>query len=113
VKVALIAAIVVVLAAAGITGYLLWPSTSCGLNCVALPFTGLNHPYGVAVDAAGTLYVTDANNNRVLRLAAGATTPTVLPFTGLSNPLGVAVDAAGTLYVADQGNRRVLKLPVR
>jgi serine/threonine-protein kinase len=33
-----------------------------------LPFTGLNTPYGVAVDAAGTLYVAD--NNRVVKLPA-------------------------------------------
>jgi serine/threonine-protein kinase len=33
-----------------------------------LPFTGLNFPNGVAVDAAGNLYVTDAGNNRVLKL---------------------------------------------
>ena len=35
-----------------------------------LPFTGLNHPYGVAVDAAGNVYVTDTGNNRVLKLPA-------------------------------------------
>jgi serine/threonine protein kinase, bacterial len=77
---------------------------------VVLPFTGLNSPRGVAVDAAGTLYVTDYGNSRVLKLAAGASAQTVLPFTGLNNPWGVAVDAAGTLYVTDWGNNRVLKL---
>jgi DNA-binding beta-propeller fold protein YncE len=40
-----------------------------------LPFTGLNHPSGVAVDTAGNLYVTDGYNNRVLKLAAGSATP--------------------------------------
>ncbi len=74
---------------------------------VALPFTGLKHPYGVAVDAAGTLYVTDLNS--VVKLAAGATTQTVLPFTGLSESNGVAVDTAGAVYVTDNNNR-VLKL---
>jgi DNA-binding beta-propeller fold protein YncE len=66
-----------------------------------LPFTGLNNPYGVAVDTAGNLYVTDSGNNRVLKLAAGSNTQSVLPFTGLHNPAGVAVDAAGNLYVTD------------
>ena len=66
-----------------------------------LPFTGLNRPYGVAVDTAGNVYVTDVVNNRVLKLAAGSTTQTVLPFTGLDDPRGVAVDAAGDLYVTD------------
>ena len=36
-----------------------------------LPFTGLNNPWGVAVDTAGSVYVTDGNNNRVVKLAAG------------------------------------------
>jgi serine/threonine-protein kinase len=77
---------------------------------VVLPFTGLNHPDGVAVDGAGNLYVADRGNSRVLKLAAGATTPVVLPFTGLSSSGGVAVDGAGDLYVTDYGNDRVLKL---
>ena len=67
-----------------------------------LPFTGLNHPAGVAVDTAGNLYVVDWGNNRVLKLAAGSTTQAVLPFTGLNDPDGVAVDAAGNLYVTDR-----------
>jgi serine/threonine protein kinase, bacterial len=36
-----------------------------------LPFTGLNNPVGVAVDTAGSLYVTDVGNNRVVKLATG------------------------------------------
>ena len=75
-----------------------------------LPFTGLDHPAGVAVQSTGTLYVTDPGNNRVLKLAAGSSTPTELPFTGLSSPGGVAVDSTGALYVTDPGNNRVLKL---
>ena len=102
----LIAAIVVVLAAsAGITGYLLWPKRG-----QTLPFTGLNRPYGVAVDAAGSVYVTEENNNRVVKLAAGSTTQSVLPFTGLNHPRGVAVDAVGDMYVVDNGNNRVVEL---
>jgi DNA-binding beta-propeller fold protein YncE len=36
-----------------------------------LPFTGLNLPLGVAVDAAGNVYVTDDSNQRVVKLPAG------------------------------------------
>ena len=36
-----------------------------------LPFTSLNHSYGVAVDSAGSGYVTDRNTNRVLKLPPG------------------------------------------
>ncbi len=38
---------------------------------VELPFVGLTHPTGVAVDSAGNVYVTDFDNNRVLKLPAG------------------------------------------
>ncbi len=55
----------------------------------------------MAVDTAGNLYVTDSDNNRVLKLPAGSNTPSVLPFTGLHLPCGVAVDAAGNVYVTD------------
>jgi serine/threonine protein kinase, bacterial len=77
-----------------------------------LPFTGLvGLSTGVAVDAAGNVYVTDPINKRVLKLAAGSSTQTVLPFAGLSSPQGVAADAAGNVYVTDPNNKRVLKLP--
>ena len=78
---------------------------------VVLPFTGLNYPVGVAVDSTGTAYVTDFENDRVLKLAAGSSTQEVLPFTGLNLPDSVAADSTGTLYVVDMGNNRVLKLP--
>ena len=77
---------------------------------VTLPFTGLKLPGGVAVDAAGTVYVADENNNRVLELAAGSSIQSVLPFTDLNVPGDVAVDTAGNLYVTDAYNNRVLKL---
>jgi serine/threonine-protein kinase len=36
-----------------------------------LPITGLNSPEGVAVDTAGTVYIADNGNNRVVKLPAG------------------------------------------
>ena len=82
---------------------------------VELPFTGLQGPDDddVAVDSAGNVYVTDDDNNRVLKLPAGSNTPIKLPFTGLNRPQGVAVDSAGNVYVTDAGNNRALKLPAR
>ena len=84
----------------------------------ALPFTDLRVPHGVAVDAAGNVYVTDSHTNPVLKLAAGSNTQTVLPFTDLdlcpnvidASLAGVAVDAAGNVYVADSCHDRVVKL---
>ncbi|ORV41819.1 hypothetical protein AWC00_13575 [Mycobacterium conspicuum] len=84
----------------------------------ALPFTDLRLPHGVAVDAAGGVYVTDTHTNRVLKLAAGSTSPTVLPFANLdlgagvvdNSTGGVAVDSAGNVYVVDTGHAQVLEL---
>jgi DNA-binding beta-propeller fold protein YncE len=84
----------------------------------ALPFTDLRVPHGVAVDAAGNVYVTDTHTNRVVKLSAGTNTQTVLPFTGLdlcANDIGattasVAVDVQGAVYVADSCHGRVVKL---
>jgi serine/threonine-protein kinase len=84
-------------------------------STIQLPFTGLHSPAGVAVDAAGKVYVVDgfSGSGRVLKLAVGTTSPTELPFTGLRGPDGVAVDSAGNVYVADRDNDRVLKLPAQ
>jgi len=63
------------------------------------------------VDTAGSVYVIEDYDTRVLKLAAGSSAPVALPFTGLQWSEGVAVDTAGNVYVADTNNRRVLKLP--
>ena len=84
----------------------------------------LNAPYGVAVDAAGNLYIADACNARVRRVAPDGTITTVAGngtkgFCGdggpasqacLLGPGGLAVDAAGNLYIANWGNHRVRRV---
>ena len=77
-----------------------------------LPFPGVNAPTGVAVDAAGDVYVADIGNDQVYKLAAGASAATPLPFTGLNDPQGVAVDTMHNVYVTDVGRAPVVKLPV-
>jgi serine/threonine-protein kinase len=77
------------------------PSQPSPPSQVVLPFTGLNRPGAVDVDTAGAVYVTDAGNDRVLKLAANSTTPTTLRLTPLANPVDVTVDSVGTLYVVD------------
>src|SRR5664280_1427603 len=81
-------------------------------------------PIGLAVDAAGNLYITDYNNNRVRRMAPDGTITTVAGngtkgFCGdggpatqacLNGPGGLAVDVAGNLYVADHNNSRVRRV---
>ena len=63
-----------------------------------LPFTGLQQPFGVAVDSAGNVYVADTANNRVLKLVAGSTTQTVLPFTRITPTVGLHMEANPTLW---------------
>lgn len=80
------------------------------------------YPMGMCVDAAGNLYVADANNYRVQKFPAGSTSSTsgvtVAGGNGygsatnqLGSPWGLAVDNAGNLFVADNGNQRILKFP--
>jgi len=83
----------------------------------------LSNPAGVAVDAAGNLYIADTSNDRIRKVSNGVITTVVgtgtLGFAGdngpatyaeLSAPNGVAVDPAGNLYIADTGNNRIRKV---
>ena len=82
-------------------------------------------PAGLAVDAAGNLYIADSLNSRVRRVdAASGTIKTVAgdgsygagadglaaTSVALSYLSGLAVDAAGNLFIADTGNSRVLRV---
>jgi sugar lactone lactonase YvrE len=87
----------------------------------------LCYPTGVAVDAAGNLYVADQRDDRVLEYNAPITTGAAahlvfgqgnnfttsgchsVTANSLCQPSAVAVDATGNLYVADYGVGRVLK----
>ncbi|MBO0866394.1 MAG: serine/threonine protein kinase, partial [Mycobacterium sp.] len=56
------------------------------------------------------VYVTDTDNNRVLKLEPGSNQQIVLPFTGVSVPWGIAVDTAGAVYVTEHDANQVVKL---
>ncbi|MFD9482635.1 RICIN domain-containing protein [Streptomyces sp. NPDC059991] len=83
----------------------------------------LNGPYGVAVDGAGDLYITDAENHRVRKVSGGEISTVAGTGTDgfggdggpaasaqLNFPLGVVVDSTGILYVSDHNNHRVRKI---
>ena len=86
----------------------------------------LNGPFGVAVDAAGNLYIADTNNQVVRKVSGDGTISTVAGngMTGysgdggaarnawLNGPESVAVDAAGNLYIADTFNGRIRRVAV-
>jgi serine/threonine-protein kinase len=111
------AAAAVLVAALGVTGYLVTGSTHSGSSTASgqsvLPFNGLDFrlsPSGVALDSAGNVYTTsESMYGRVLKLAPGSSKPSVLPFNGLYQPQDLAVDQAGAVYVTDFNNR-VVKL---
>jgi sugar lactone lactonase YvrE len=81
----------------------------------ALQAVGANFstPDGVAVDAAGNVYIADSTDNLVA-VKPASTGPGSeqynLSFTGLKSPAGLALDPSGNLYVADSGNGRVLAM---
>ena len=89
----------------------------------------LNGPQGVAVDAAGNIYIADTGDNRVRMVQAA--TGNIVAFAGnwnvsicsnptepcgdggsaklanLNGPMAVAVDKKNNVYIADSGDNRV------
>ena len=82
-----------------------------------------NSPLGVAVDAAGNVYVADANNLTIRKILPDGTVTTLAGTAGtfgsadavgaaasFGYPAGMAVDAAGNVYVADADNDTIRKI---
>src|SRR5579883_678131 len=69
--------------------------------------TGLNRPYGVAVDNAGNVYIADAANGAVKEYVASTGVVQTLASTAPSFPRDVAVDSVGNVYIADTQNNAV------
>ncbi|HKO02003.1 MAG TPA: hypothetical protein VJ032_09940, partial [Thermoanaerobaculia bacterium] len=82
-----------------------------------------SQPSGIAVDAAGNMYVTERGSSRIRKVAPDGT---VSAFSGrlygfgfadgapnvaiFSTPSAITIDPAGMLYVADRGNNRIRKV---
>jgi sugar lactone lactonase YvrE len=94
-----------------------------------------SQPFGVAVDSAGNIYVSDFGNNSIRKITPGAVVTTLAGTEGVtstnyvdglpsnpgsadgtggdasfSQPAGITIDSSGNLYVADSANNTIRKI---
>jgi sugar lactone lactonase YvrE len=79
-------------------------------------------PRGIAVDAAGSLYVADSSNHLIRKITSKGVVTTLAgsgsrgfangigTAVSFSDPAGVAVDSQGNVYVADEFNNMIRKI---
>ncbi|MBO2010325.1 NHL repeat-containing protein [Hymenobacter negativus] len=109
--------------AAGVVSTLAGTALSVGSADGAGAAARFKYPYGVAVDAAGMVYVSDQYNHTIRKITPAGVVSTFAgqpgqlgstdgsgPAARFRNPAGLAFDAAGNLYVADQGNHTIRKI---
>ncbi len=82
-----------------------------------------NYPAGVAVDAAGNVYVADTSNHTIRQVTPAGVVTTLAGAAGIHgswdgtgnaarfySPWGIGVDSTGNVYVADNGNSIIRKI---
>ncbi len=69
--------------------------------------TGIDVPFGLAVDKSSTLYVANISGNTVTVYPKGQTSPSLTISTGIDGPYGVGVDSAGNVFVSNLNNNTI------
>jgi hypothetical protein len=101
-------------------------STLAGDGIVGLDSTGtpvkFNQPAGIALDAAGNIYVSEIGGYRIRKISLSGLVRTIAgtgaqgntdgigPTAAFGRALGVAVDATGAVYVADSYNYKIRRI---
>jgi len=77
------------------------------------PDARFSHPRGVTVDGAGNVFVSDAGNDFIRKVAPDGTVTSFVGIKGLAifnDPGQIVVDPAGNVYVADEGYHQIQKI---
>lgn len=80
-------------------------------------------PWGIAIDAGDTLYVTEHDNHTIRKITPARIVTTVAGSAGLSgttdgtggaarfnDPAGITIASDGNIYIADEGNHTIRKM---
>jgi sugar lactone lactonase YvrE len=85
-------------------------------------YATFNHPYGITIDTANNLYVTDFDNHLIRKISAAGVVSTIAgsgsagsangtgTAASFNGPRGIAVSQSGDIFVTDQNNHKIRKI---